>query len=256
MADFKNKLIRIEHNPTRCSECSVRRLSLFHGVSEEELAWTAEYREHQSTVQARKEIYREGQLNECMYTVYNGWLATYKTLENGRRQILRIALPGDMLGFQPNLEAPMTHTAMSVTDAVLCAFPVPDMQELLRKTLSVAKRLQEMNARDMNICHSRLLTIGQHSATERIAFLCAELFFRIKLIYNEKEKNEIFFPLSQEDIGDATGLTKIHVNRTLKTMREKGLLEISSRRLKVLDPQALCELGNFDPAMIQTYRLY
>lgn len=256
MADFKNKLIRIEQDPTRCSECSVRRLSLFHGVSEEDLAWTAEYREHQSTVQARKKIYREGQLNNYMYTVYHGWLATYKMLDNGRRQILRIALPGDILGFQPNLEAPMTHSAMSVTDAVLCAFSRRDIPELLRKNLSVAKRLQELNARDMNICQSRLLTIGQHSAAEKIAFLCAELFFRIKSIYNEKEKNEIFFPLTQEDIGDAIGLTKVHVNRTLKTMREKGLLEISSSSLKVLDPQALCELGNFDPAMIQTYRLY
>jgi len=256
MAETKNKLIRIEHNPTKCSECSIRRLALFHGVTEEELSWTAEYREHQSTVQARKEIYREGQPNECMYTVYHGWFATYKTLDNGRRQILRIALPGDMLGFQPNLEAPMTHSAISLTDAVLCAFSRRDMPELLRKNLSVSKRLQELNARDMNICQSRLLTIGQHSAIERIAFFCAELFFRIKSIYNEKEKNEIFFPLSQEDIGDATGLTKIHVNRTLKTMREKGLLEISSRNLKVMDPQALCEMGNFDPVMIQTYRLY
>ena len=256
MAEIRNNLIKIEHNPTQCAECSIRRLALFHRVSESELSWTSEYRSQQYTVQARKEIYREGLPSEFMFTVYHGWFATYKTLGNGRRQILRIALPGDMLGFQANLEGAMNHSAVSLTDAVLCAFSRQQMPELLRKNLSVAKRLSELNARDMNICQSRLLTIGQQSAIERIAFFCAELFYRIKSIYNEKEKNEIFFPLSQEDIGDATGLTKIHVNRTLKTMREKGLIEIASRSLKVLDAKALCELCGFDPATIQTYRLY
>jgi len=220
------------------------------------MSWTQAYRSSQYTAHARKEIYRESHPSEFMFTVYHGWIAMFKTLDNGKRQILRIALPGDMLGFQSNLEAPMTHSAITLTDSVLCAFPRNDMPELLRKNLSVSKRLTELNARDMNICQNRLLTIGQQSAIERIAFFCCELFYRIKAIYNENQADGIFFPLSQEDIGDATGLTKIHVNRTLKTMREQGLMEISSKKLKIIDIDALCKLGNFDPLTVQTYRLY
>lgn len=256
MAETKSNLIEIEHNQTVCTECSIRRLALFHGVPEEELAWTQTFRSCQYTVPARKEVYRESHPSEFMFTVYHGWFAVYKTLDNGKRQILRIALPGDMLGFQADLEAPMTHSAISLTDAVLCAFPRNEMPDLLRRNLSVSKRLTELNARDMNICQNRLLTIGQQSAIERIAFFCSELFFRIKAIYNEQQCDDIFFPLSQEDMGDATGLTKIHVNRTLKTMREQGLMEISSKTLKINDIDALCKLGNFDPSTVQTYRLY
>ena len=256
MADIKTNLIEIEHNQTACTECSIRRLALFHGVPEDELLWTQAFRSCQYTIAARKEIYRESLASEFMFTVYHGWIAIFKTLGNGKRQILRIALPGDMLGFQSDLEAPMTHSAVSLTDAVLCAFPRHEMPELLRKNLSVSKRLTELNARDMNICQNRLLTIGQQSAIERIAFFCCELFFRIKAIYSEQQSDDVFFPLSQEDIGDATGLTKIHVNRTLKAMREKGLMEISSKCLKIHDIDALCKLGNFDPATVQTYRLY
>lgn len=256
MAEIKQNLIEIEHNQTACNECSIRRLALFHGVPEDQLGWTQTYRSSQYKLDARKEVYREFDFSDFMYTVYHGWFAMFKTLDNGKRQILRIALPGDMIGFQGNLEAPMTHSAVSLTSAVLCAFPRADMPELLRKNLNVARRLTELNARDMNICQNRLMTIGKQSAIERIAFFCCELYFRVKSIYSDDQTQEIFFPLSQEDIGDATGLTKIHVNRTLKTMRQQGLMEISSKTLKIHDVDAMCKLGNFDPLTVQTYRLY
>ncbi len=254
--DRHANLLPVEHNQTVCAECSIRRLALFHGVPEVELDWTQTYRSDQFTVKARKEIYREAQLNDYMFTVYHGWFAVYKTLDNGKRQILRIALPGDMLGFQADMEAVMTHSAMSLSDAVVCAFPRKSIPELLRKNLSVAKRLTELNARDMNICQSRLLTIGQQSAIERIAFFCAELFFRVKSIYNNKDEHQINFPISQEDIGDATGLTKIHVNRTLRSLREQGLMEISGKTLKIHDVAGLCKLANFDPKSIHVHSLY
>lgn len=251
-----HQLIPVEHNQTSCSECTIRRLALFHGVPESDLLWTQAYRSNQFTLSARKEILRETQPAEFLFTIYHGWFAIYKNLDNGKRQILRISLPGDMLGFQSQLNAPMTYSAISLTDAVLCGFPRHNIPELLRKNPSVARRLTELNARDMHICQHRLLTIGQQSAIERIAFFCAELFYRIKHIYNNSDKHEIFFPLSQEDIGDATGLTKIHVNRTLKTLREQGLLTISSKTLYVHDVDALCKLGGFDPSAVHVYDLY
>lgn len=254
-SDIPADLIPIEHNPTDCVDCSVRRLALFQGVKESDLSWTKKYRAHQFTVQAHKEIYHESKISLYMFTLYHGWVAMYKTLDSGKRQILRIALPGDLLGFHPDLSAPMTHSAYCLTESVLCAFPCKDMPELLRRNLSVTKRLTELNARDMDICQSRLLTIGQQTAIERIAFFCAELFYRMKAIYNTNTL-VIQFPLSQEEIGDATGLTKIHVNRTLKALREMGIMQISGKSLQVLDVDALRNLGNFDANSVYARSLY
>jgi len=94
MAETKLNLIPVENKQTVCTECSIRRLALFHGVPEDELSWTQAYRSSQYTAHARKEIYRESHLSEFMFTVYHGWIAMFKTLDNGKRQILRIALPG------------------------------------------------------------------------------------------------------------------------------------------------------------------
>ena len=255
-ADKHIELVPIEHNQTVCSECSIRRLALFHGVTEEDLMWTQKYRRSQFTVSARKEIFKELVPSEYMFTLYHGWVASYKTLNTGKRQILRISLPGDMLGFQADLIAPMTHSAVSLSAVVLCAFPRAEMPELLRRNLSVAKRLSELNARDMNICQNRLMTFGQQSAIERIAFFCAELYYRALSIFGSIKNDEMFFPLSQEDIGDATGLTKIHVNRTLKALREQGYMEVSSKHLKIHDVKGLCELGSFDPEIVTVHKLY
>ena len=256
MADINSFLKPIKKNPTACSDCSIRRLALFHGVPEEDLIWTQNYRSCQYNFPARREIFTETHHSSFMYTVYHGWFAIYKTLENGKRQILKIALPGDVIGYQANFEAPMTYSAASLTDAVLCAFKRTELPDLFRKQTNIARRLAELNSRDMHLCQNRLLTIGQHTALEKVAHCCAELFFRIKVIYSNDESDSIEFPLSQEDIGDITGLTKIHVNRTLKQLREMGILEITSKTLYVLDSDKLCDIGYFDPATIQTHILY
>ncbi len=256
MTDIKPELIPIQHNQTSCSNCSIRRLALFHGVPEEDLSCTQNYRSGQYKLSANREVFRECHHSDFLYTVYLGWIAIYKTLKNGKRQILKIALPGDIIGYQAHNDAAMNYSGISLTDTILCAFTRHDMPELFRKNKNITQRLTELNSRDMNLCQNRLLTIGQHSAIEKIAHFCAELFYRIKTIYHEPNINHINFPLSQEDIGDATGLTKIHVNRTLRELRERGLLEISSRTLKVNDIDKLCELGSFDKSTVHTYILY
>lgn len=255
MAEINSFLKPVKNNVTACSDCSIRRLALFHGVPENELLWTQSYRSCQYKFPPRKEIFTETQQSNFIYTIYHGWFSIYKTLANGKRQILKIALPGDIIGYQANFEAPMTYSAASLTDSVLCAFKRSDLPELFRKNSAVASRLAEMNSRDMHMCHNRLLTIGQHTALEKVAHCCAELFFRVNMIYST-ETDSIEFPLSQEDLGDMTGLTKIHVNRTLKQLREMGILEISSKTLYVLDVDKLCDVGYFDPSTIHTYILY
>ncbi len=256
MTDIHPNLIVIQQKEISCSDCSIRRLALFHGVAENELSWTQNYRSCQYKLASRKEIYRESHPSDYMFTIYHGWVAIYKTLENGKRQILKIALPGDIIGYQANLEGPMNYSANSLSEAVLCAFPRSEIPDLFRKNINISKRLTELNSRDMNLCQNRLLAIGQHTAIEKIAHFCAELLFRIQSIYNKPDNHQIDFPLSQEDIGDATGLTKIHVNRTLKQLREQGLMEISSRTLTVYDVDALCKLGKFEPSTVLTYILY
>ena len=244
-------LLPIEYKHTQCTDCSIRRLALFKGVAEKDISWTQEFRSDQFKVKAKKALYKETEHSDYMFTLYHGWVLQYVTLSNGKRQIIRISLPGDFLGFQADFGGPMCHTAVALTDTVLCAFPTKDIKSMFQQNVGLAMRMADMHARDSSISQNHLVGVGQKTAEERLAYLCVELFHRIKIIYGDNIINEIEFPLTQEDLGDTLGLTQIHVNRTLKGLRERGLMEIKNKRLTIHNIDEMKELGSFDEKILQ-----
>lgn len=249
-------LFPIKYKHTQCSDCSIRRLALFKGVAEEDLSWTQEFRTHQFKIRAKKTLYKESQDSAYMFTLYHGWVLQYVTLPNGKRQVIRISMPGDFLGFQRDMNATMCHTAVALTDTVLCAFDRDDIKTMFQKNNGLAMRMADMYARDSIFSENQMIGIGQKTAEERIAYLCAELFCRMKMIYADNVTNEMEFPLTQEDLGDALGLTQIHVNRTLKVLRERGLMKIKNKRLTILNEKALKKLGSFDEKILKAQSIF
>lgn len=243
------KVLPEPHQP--CISCPVRERALFHGVAEENLGWTQQYRSYQASVPAKQSIFREGEPSPHAYTLFEGWAAIYKTLPNGKRQIMRFALPGDFIGFQPDLEGPMMYGAAAVTSCTLCAFPRSNLSVMLRENQELAVQMALMNARYMEWCQYHLMGTGRQSAKERIAFLLLELYYRSKLQCGDASEDSIPFPICQEEIADAVGLTTVHVNRTLKEMRAEGLVECNARRLAIKDEARLIEISNFDKGMIR-----
>ncbi|MBL7003741.1 MAG: Crp/Fnr family transcriptional regulator [Gammaproteobacteria bacterium] len=253
---MNSPLIPVTKNKTSCQNCSVRKLTLFHHVPLSDLAWTENFRSDQFKVSAHKVIVHESKHSDYLFTVYHGWFAIYRTLENGKKHIIRVALPGDILCFQANLNAAMSYSISSLSDGILCAFPKKTIPEILSKNTFVAKRLSEMNARDMAICHQNMMTLAQRTAREKIAHLCIELYHRLKVANPDLDEKSIFFPLSQEDLGCATGLTNIHINRTLKSLRNDGLMEIKSKCLAIYNFEELQKMSGFDKSTVEIHSLY
>ena len=234
---------------TQCGECPIRQHALFQGVASENLEWTQQYRANQSQLAAKKIIYQEGLSSEYAYTLYSGWVALYKSLANGKRQITRFALPGDFLGFQPNMAGPCQQSAQTLTAVTLCAFPRKRLLIMLKERPELAINMSIMNARDMALCQQHLLGTGRKTAKERVAFLLLELYHRARAVKNllpSQENNWIDFPIAQEDIADAVGLTTVHVNRTMQDLRQEGFIEYATKRLRIPDIEALATLAEFN----------
>ncbi len=247
----KNQIIHRCQQPTRCKDCEVRRRALFRGVAEEQLNWMQEYRHAQFEVPARYELFSEGEPADYVYTLHDGWAIIYKTVSNGKRQIMRFALSGDFLGFQADLSAPMGYGITTLTSCRVCAFPRARMEDMLAANARVAMRLAEMNARYMAICQTHLLCTGRKPARERLAYLFLELYHRLRQLNPAiGEEEGVEFPLAQEEIGDAIGLTNVHVSRTLQELKQDGLVRIAGKRLYILDPERLQALAEFDPSVV------
>lgn len=235
----------------QCAVCPVRRRALFNGVPEHQLEWTQHFRSYQAEVCAKHNIFLEGEICTHAFTLFEGWAAVYKTLPNGKRQIMRFALPGDFLGFQPNLDGPMIYGVFAITKCVLCAFPRTTLKEMLQNNKELAMQMAFMNAKYMELCQYHLMGTGRQSARERIAFLLLELYHRSISHQDQEHNGFIPFPVCQEEIADAVGLTTVHVNRTLKELKEDGLLSCSGRRLVIEDEKRLSDIANFDKGIIE-----
>jgi CRP-like cAMP-binding protein len=224
----------------------VRGWGLCEPIHDDELDVVERFKAGDKVLEAGQDLFREGEPSRELYTVLEGWMFLYKLLEDGRRQIAKIVLPGDFVGFQPDLEALLDHSAQALTDVRLCVFPRDNFLELNRAHPELAIRLTCLVAHDVEMSRDRLTSVGRRSARERVAHFLLGLFYRVRLRHQEPRGASIPMPLTQEHIGDALGLTSVHVNRTLRNLRDEGLIEIANRRLHILDPDRLADAAGFD----------
>ena len=195
--------------------------------------------------EAGRDLFCLGERRDAIYRLAEGWVALYSLLDDGSRQILHIALPGAVLAFVPGRI--MTYGAQALTDAVVGVVPYSSLYTLLSEHPEVGMQLAWLVAHDREMAYERLSSVGRHSARERVAHLLLELFIRCRMRWPGHRVEEMHLPLTQEHIGDATGLTGVHVNRVLRDLRSDGILEFHYRQLRILDPDKLVDVAGIDP---------
>jgi CRP-like cAMP-binding protein len=187
-------------------------------------------------------LYEQGDHSDFVYLLIDGWAFRYRTLNDGRRQIVDFALPGALLGFGPGRL--LTHGVEARTVCDLCVIPRARFDELLLRVPALAFRLIQTLAQNEAIALERLMTIGRQSARERIAHLLVELVARARQAGLRVTDKGFTLPLTQTHIADATGLTSVHVCRTLAELRKDGVVLLRTGKLQILDiRQLIAEAG-------------
>lgn len=198
-------------------------------------------------IEAGRDLFSIGWTGKSVFNLLDGWVAVYMLLEDGRRQIVQFALPGAILGILPSRRGPATVGAQALTDVTVSVIPASVLTSQARTDPEICLRLVRSLARDCNLAFDHLTSIGRRSARERVAHLLIELFTRYRAQWPGNRIEEMALPLTQEQIGDATGLTFVHVNRVLSAMRKEGIVQFHYRRLRILDPDRLIEVAGVDP---------
>ena len=234
-----------KEKPEDCRVCPIRNLALFEAVRDDLLDWTQRYRSQQYALDARRLLYREGEVVEESFTLFQGWIMLYKILRDGKRQVLRFALPGDFLGFRGAV--PANHSAMAITDCVLCGFPEDRLSQLFKQRPEIFAKLVSIQQHDMSQCYDHIMSVGQKSAIESIACMLVDLHDRCLERDTTGDPTAIYFPLSQEEIADYAGITLVHVSRVIKELRDKGVIYNGHRKIRVVNAVALRRIANIDP---------
>ena len=188
---------------------------------------------------------RDGQRPTHCCLVVAGFCVRTKTTGDGKRQILSIHIPGEIPDLQSLHLVVMDHDLVTLTPATLGFIEHHILRELLRRRPSLADLFWRDTLIDAAMFREWIVNVGQRPAPSRLAHVVAELHERLKSI-KQIDGNTFEMPLTQEQIGEALGITAVHANRVIRQLRQEGILELSRGRITILNQQALLDLADFD----------
>ncbi len=179
-----------------------------------------------------------------LFVLKEGMMMSYVLLDDGRRQILRFIFPGDVLATPALAYARSPETLMALTDIVVCPFDRSVMATMFATTPRLAAAIMALDQAERVAMTDRLAAIGRTSAKARVAALLLEIRDRLRT-GDRRIGNCFILGITQEEIGDATGLTAVHVNRMLRQLEEEGLIERGGGRVTLLNEARLVRTANY-----------
>ncbi len=190
------------------------------------------------SLRPREILIPTGQPHDEIYRLTSGWMARSRILSDGRQQIIMVFLPGDLLGLKAMLFDRQPDSVQCISGATVQSLHYEPALELAKTDPDVSLRFMWQLAEDERRLHNWVIALGRGNAVERIATLMLD--FRGRLMQAGLVNGDDFqLPLTQEQIGDHLGLTVVHVNRTLKRLREEGVLSTASGHARIHDVEAL-----------------
>lgn len=224
----------------------IRKVATFVQLSEDDRsALDKVWNSTRQSVAAQCDIAREGDPPRCIRVIVKGWACRYKLLVDGRRQITSIFLPGDLCDLNIFMLKRMDHSIRALTPVKYVVLNPFEFEKLTFGRPRVLRALWCETLANAAIQREWTVNLGQRSALERFAHLLCELHLRLQVIGMAADR-VCDFPITQQELADTLGLTAVHVSRTLKELRTRGLIRLSGHRLELLDLHELCRIAMFD----------
>lgn len=200
-----------------------------------------------------QDIVREGDRTTRSCLILEGYACREKITAEGKRQILSFHIPGEIPDFQSLYLTAMDHTLRTITPCRVGFITHEAIQDLCDRYPRLARALWREALIDVAIFREWMVGIGRRSAYARIAHLLCEMLVRLRAV-GLADGDTCELPFTQTEIGDALGLSTVHVNRTLQELRGAGLITLRGGALTVEDWEGLKNAGEFDPTYLYQER--
>lgn len=181
------------------------------------------------TMAAGSNLQHEGDYLQAFYLVESGWLYSYRMLSDGRRQIVLLHQPGDIVGLGDAGRECVTLSVRSLRDCILQPLPRSGVFGQGFMTPAVASYLLRKSAEMQSFIAQTLVAVGRMDARHRIIWLLLTLHDRQNVVDAEGNEDLIEMPLNQSEIGDLLGLSNVSICKTLCQLSEEGFIERRGR---------------------------
>lgn len=224
--------------------CFADRLGKNVSLADTETRALARLEENQRKVKRGAMIQRVNDTVTELFVLREGRVMSFVIMPDGSRQILRVYFPGDFIGSASTAYSKAPESLVALEDSVVCPFDKHALRRLLEEQPRVAALLFILSNTERVALTDRLASLGRTSAKARVASFLLDIFDRLR-VTNDDISDSFDLKLTQEEIGDAVGLTSVHVNRMIRQMEQEGLISRSNGRFTLHDIARLETIGHY-----------
>ena len=230
-----------------------RKLSRLMALSPAETEALRELQAHTRRITRGREMVVEGRKYDELLVLLDGVALRYRVLNDGRRQVLNIVLPGDFIGFPGCFFEGALYSISALSDCVVSPVPFTHFLRLPETHPRLGAAIFWSLSCETAIYAEHLIGVGRRSALERVAHFLLEMLTRLQAI-GLADENSFRLPLTQELIADALGLSVQYVNQTLRQLREEGLAAVERQQVTILNLDGIAALADFERGYISRFR--
>lgn len=224
--------------------CLIRKFSNFISLTPSDRTLLKALEKDTRPVRPGQTVRNAGRRVEELYVVGKGWLFSYTDLPDGRRHVLQIHFPGDLIGVNQLPFVQATHDVEAVTDGEICPFPKQGLDAILTQSPRLSALLIGLTLVEQAVALDRFRASARMSARASVAHFLMGIWARLKV--TGEERTRFHLPLNQALIGDAVGLTNVSVSKALTRLEREGLIRRDDGMIELKSLAALRNLAAFD----------
>lgn len=236
--------------PASCRDCALVSLPAFSVSKKEAVARGEDVRTGTRQFRGGDYIFHAGDPVREAYTLFDGYAVVYHPVDSGDWQVIRFLLPGDLLYQLPDGDQGWRNSAMVVDYATACVLSVNALNQLFARDIWFARDMARIIDHEERLLEEHITAMGQRPALERVVRLLLELFQRQRMPRNT-DGPRCYLPFTQEQIGDAVGLTSVYVSRLLGHLHTMKILSLRNRWLEVPDFDATARQFEYEPTHLE-----
>ena len=230
-------------------ERHLSRLRARDEISEAEEAAIRKSAAQTKHVRAGVVITPAGEEQSCSTVLLSGLVSRTKMLLDGRRQITQLHVPGDFVDLQSFSLKVLDHDIVALAECDLALVPHAALRDITEAHPHLTRVYWFLTNVDAAANREWEVWLGQRSALARLASLFCELNIRLGLV-GLNDDGGFDLPMTQTDLADCLGLTSVHVNRTLRELRERSLVAFRGSRVEIQDWDGLRSVAEYDPTYL------
>ena len=237
---------QIGHDVSLAEHPFVARLSRLMELSAGDLGNLGRIIEGERQVKKGMDLVVVGDAYHNLCFVKDGYAIRYKLLRSGKRQILNVILPGDVIGFPVSFFDRSIYSVVAVSDLTYNLCPLDSYARLCYEQPQFGLALSWLAAQEAAIYAEHIVDLGRRTPLERLAHFLLEIHARLQAV-GRAEKASFDLPFSQQIMADVLGLSVPHLNRVMQKLRAEQLITSRSRLLELTDMAGLQTLAHFQP---------